>query len=138
MLQPGGDPDLLEEAVRAERGDQLAAEDLERDRPVVPEILRQPHRRHPAPAELALDAVAVGQGSGEEVDGGESRSGGHPGTQVPAAEGGGERVRHDGGASGRELGADSARLKSAAARADGRRGRVAQLKSSGPGGRPSR
>ena len=67
MLQAGRDPDLLEEPFRSEGGEQLAAEHLERDRPVVPEIVRQPHRRHSAPAELALDPVAVGQGGGEEV-----------------------------------------------------------------------
>src|SRR6185436_7167495 len=64
------DPDLLQEPLRSEGSEQLAAEHLERDRPVVPEIVRQPHRRHSAPAELALDPVAVGQGGGEDVGGG--------------------------------------------------------------------
>ena len=62
VLEPCG---YLFLAHSARRRDQLAAEHLERDRTVVPEVLRQPDGRHPAPAELALDPVAVGQGGGE-------------------------------------------------------------------------
>jgi len=61
MLEPGGDPDLLQEAVGPEGRDQLPPEQLEGHGAVVSEIVGQPDRRHPAPAELALDPVAVGQ-----------------------------------------------------------------------------
>ena len=36
-------------------------EHLEGDGTVVPEVVRQVHRRHTAPAELALDAVTLGE-----------------------------------------------------------------------------
>jgi hypothetical protein len=58
----GRDPDLTEEPL-AERGGELRVEHLERDRPVMAKVVRQMDRRHAAPAELALDAVAVSEGS---------------------------------------------------------------------------
>ena len=39
MLEPGGDPDLAQEALGAERGAELGVQDLERDRAVVLEIV---------------------------------------------------------------------------------------------------
>ena len=66
MLQAGGDPDLLEESLRSERGGELGAQDLERDGAIVPEVVREVDHGHAAAAELALDAVAVGQGGREE------------------------------------------------------------------------
>ena len=62
MLEPGGELDLAEEALGAERGGELGMEHLERDRAVVPEVLGQVDGGHAAAAELALDAVAVGEG----------------------------------------------------------------------------
>ena len=59
MLQPGRDVDFALEALRAEGVGKLGIEDLECDRTVVPEVLCQVHDRHPAPAELALDPVAI-------------------------------------------------------------------------------
>ena len=61
MLQPGGEADLPLEPLGAEAGGQVQMEHLERDRPVVPEVLRQPDRGHAAAAELALEGVAVPQ-----------------------------------------------------------------------------
>ena len=61
MLQTGRQPDLALEALGAETRGQLGVEDLERHRPVVPEILREIHRGHAAPADLSLEAVAGGQ-----------------------------------------------------------------------------
>ena len=61
MLQPGSEPDLAEEAVRAHTRGQLGMEHLERDGPVVPQVAGEVHRGHPAAAELALERVAVGQ-----------------------------------------------------------------------------
>ena len=65
MLQPGGELDLALEALGAERGGQLGVEHLERDRPVVAEVVGEVDRGHAAAPELALDAVAVGQGRRE-------------------------------------------------------------------------
>ena len=43
-------------------GGELGAQDLERDRAVVPEVVGEVDRGHAAASELALEAVAVGQG----------------------------------------------------------------------------
>ena len=61
MLQPGGEADLPLETLGAEAGCQVQMEKLQRDRPVVAEVLRQPDRGHAAAAELALKCVAVPQ-----------------------------------------------------------------------------
>ena len=61
MLQVGGELDLGQESLGADDGRQLRAQQLERDPPVVPKILRQVHRRHPACADLTFDPVAVGE-----------------------------------------------------------------------------
>jgi hypothetical protein len=55
MLQAGGDLDLLHKALGAERMGQLLVQDLEGDRPIVPEIARQVDGGHAAPAEFALE-----------------------------------------------------------------------------------
>ena len=39
-----------------------------RDAPIVAEVMRQVDRGHPARAELALDAVAVGEGAAEPLE----------------------------------------------------------------------
>ena len=62
MLQPGGDLDLAGEPLGAERGGQLGAQDLHRHLAVVLQVLGEVDRGHAALAELALDAVAVGEG----------------------------------------------------------------------------
>ena len=49
---------------------ELGAEHLERDAPVVPEILGQIHGGHPALPQLPLDPVAVGQGRDRAEGGG--------------------------------------------------------------------
>ena len=59
MLEAGGDLDLPHKALGAERMGQLLVQDLEGDGPIVPEIVRQVDRGHAAPAELALEQVAV-------------------------------------------------------------------------------
>ena len=61
MLEPRGDADLAQEALGPERVSQLGMQDLERHRPVVPEVPGEIDRGHAAAAELALDHVAVGQ-----------------------------------------------------------------------------
>ena len=67
VLQHGGKLDLAQEALGAERGGQLGPEHLHGDVALVPEIAREVHGGHAALPELALDGVAVGQGSGERV-----------------------------------------------------------------------
>ena len=69
MLEPGAEPDLAEEAIGTERLGQLGAEDLERDHPVMLQVAGEIHDRHAAAAELALNAVAVGQSSLEAIGG---------------------------------------------------------------------
>jgi len=69
MLQPGDGLDLAEEALGADDGGELRPEDLDGHLPVVPQVGGQVHRGHAAGAELPLDAVAVGEGSGEAGEG---------------------------------------------------------------------
>ena len=65
MLQRGRRLDLDHEPLGAEHRGEFGLEDLDRDLAVVLEVLGEVDRRHAAGAELALDAVAVGQSSGE-------------------------------------------------------------------------
>ncbi len=67
MLQIGRRPDLGEEPLGADHGGQLRLQHLDRDLAVVLEVLGQVHRGHAAGPELALDAVAVGEGGGEPI-----------------------------------------------------------------------
>jgi len=71
VLQRGGEPDLAQEALGAEQGAQLGAEDLESDLPVVLGVPSEVDRGHAAASELALERVAVtkgvGQGGGRPV-----------------------------------------------------------------------
>ena len=59
--------DLALEALGAERGGELGQEDLEGDRAVVAEVVRQVDDGHAAAAELALERVAVGEGVAQAV-----------------------------------------------------------------------
>ena len=61
MLQAGGELDLAQEPLGAERRGELGMEHLEGDRAVVLEVLGQVDRRHAAAAELALERVAIGE-----------------------------------------------------------------------------
>jgi hypothetical protein len=70
VLEASRDLDLAEESLRAEAGGELGVEHLEGHGAIVAEIERPEYRGHPAAAELALDAVAVGEGSpqvGEKI-----------------------------------------------------------------------
>ena len=59
MLEPGREPDLALEPLRAERRRELGMQDLERDQAVVLEVAREVDGGHPAAAELALEGVTV-------------------------------------------------------------------------------
>ena len=61
MLEPGGDLDFAEEALRPQRLGQGGMQHLERHRARVREILGQVHRGHAPAAQLALQPVAVRQ-----------------------------------------------------------------------------
>ena len=69
MLQVGGGPDLADKPLRADHGGQLGAQHLDRHLAIVAEVVRQVDGGHPARTELALDAVAVGEGGGKAGDG---------------------------------------------------------------------
>ena len=68
MLEVGGGLDLAEEALAADCGGQFGPQDLDRDLAIVLEILGEVDGGHAARAELALDAVAVGERSREAFD----------------------------------------------------------------------
>ena len=65
MLEVGGDLDLGEEALAADDGDELGVQDLDGDLAAVLQVVGEIDGGHAALAELALDAVAVGEGGGE-------------------------------------------------------------------------
>ena len=69
VVEPGGEPDLPDEPLGAQRVRQLGMEDLQGDGAVVPEIAGEIDRGHAATAELALEQVAVGQGGLEPFEG---------------------------------------------------------------------
>ena len=70
MLQPGGELDLALEAFRAERVSQVRMQDLERNRPVVTQILGEKDSGHAASPQLALESIRLAERrleSGEEL-----------------------------------------------------------------------
>ena len=67
MLQAGGKADLAEETLGTESRRKLGAQHLERHRPVVTEVVRQVHRGHPTPPELAVEPVVIGESRLQEI-----------------------------------------------------------------------
>ena len=67
VLQRRDGLDLTQEALGADDGGQLGAEDLDGDLAVVLEVLGEVDRGHAALAQLALEAVAVGEGGTQGV-----------------------------------------------------------------------
>jgi hypothetical protein len=65
VLQACGEADLALKPLRAERESQLRVQHFERHGPVVPEVLSEIDRSHPAASKLALELVSVAQGGGE-------------------------------------------------------------------------
>ena len=68
MLQVRRGLDLGEEPLGADDGGELRAQHLDRDLAIVLQVLGEIDGRHAAGAELALDAVAVGEARGEAFD----------------------------------------------------------------------
>ena len=73
MLQPREDLDLEQEALGGLAGDDLGAQDLDRDGAVVLAVAGQVHHRHAAPAQLPLDRVAVADGDRLGIGSGPAR-----------------------------------------------------------------
>ncbi len=69
MLQVGGDLDLPEKPIRADRSRQLGTQDLHRHLAVMLQVLGQIDRRHATAAYLALDSVAVRKAGFQTVEG---------------------------------------------------------------------
>src|SRR6267378_7057860 len=72
MAELGGDLDLAEKPVGAERVGQLGLEDLDRDEPVVLQVAGAIHDCHAVLTQLSFYCIAAVQGSGESfalVDG---------------------------------------------------------------------
>src|SRR2546425_10004002 len=65
MSEARRDLDLPQEPLGADRGRELAPEHLDRHLAVVLLVLGEVDGRHAAPAELAVDGVAVREGRGE-------------------------------------------------------------------------
>lgn len=67
VLEAGGDPDFVQEALGAQRSREFRAEYLESNLPLMATVVREVDGGHAAPAEFTLDAVAVNQGGLELV-----------------------------------------------------------------------
>lgn len=61
MLQIRGGLDLGEKSLCADYCCELWAQYLHCDLAIVPHVLREVHRRHPARTDFAVEAVAIGQ-----------------------------------------------------------------------------
>lgn len=59
MAELGGELDLAEEALGAQGSGNLRVNQLERNRALLPEVMRQIDRGHAAPAQLAIHPVTV-------------------------------------------------------------------------------
>ncbi len=64
MIEAGGDRDLTQESIGAERGGDLRSQHLEGDRPIVLQVMREIDGRHAAAPQLPLDAVSAREGVG--------------------------------------------------------------------------
>ena len=60
VLQPGHDPDLAKEARGAKEDAELGTQDLDGNGAVMANVVSQIDVRHPAPTNLPLDDIAVG------------------------------------------------------------------------------
>ena len=69
MLQVGDRLDLAQEPLGADDGGELGPQHLDGDLAAVLEVVGEVDRRHAALAELALDAVAVGDQGLQPVNG---------------------------------------------------------------------
>ena len=84
MLEIRGDLDLAVEPLGAERGGEVRTQDLDRDLPLVAQVLREVDSRHAATAEFAFNGVAVSEGGREP--GGNLGHGAKIGLRLPIRE----------------------------------------------------
>ena len=70
VLQPGGDGDFAREALGAEGGRELLPQHLDGDLALVLQVFGKVDGRHATLPKLALEAVTVGEGGGEALEGG--------------------------------------------------------------------
>ena len=68
VLEAGGELDLTEEPLGADRGGEIRLEDLDRDRTPMLDVLGQEDRGHPPLADLAFEGVVTGEMGGERVE----------------------------------------------------------------------
>src|SRR6185503_14934784 len=81
MRQARGDPDLTQKALGPQGRGDFGPQDFDRDFAAMLLLFGEIDRRHAAPAELALDGVAIGEG---RCDGKRLR-GGHGAKSYPVA-----------------------------------------------------
>ena len=62
MGEMGGDPDLLQKALRSDGLGQLRLEDLHRHLTVMLQVLGQVYDRHPPAAQLSLELIPAAHG----------------------------------------------------------------------------
>ena len=68
VLQPGGHPDLTQEALDAEHGGELGTQHLQGDVAIVLEIACQIYRCHATGTDFTLDSVVLGEGRPETFE----------------------------------------------------------------------
>jgi hypothetical protein len=68
MLECGGDLDLAQEALGAERGGEVGPENLDGHLALVTHVEREVHGGHATAANLALDLVAAAEGRAEALE----------------------------------------------------------------------
>ena len=85
---------LAEKALGPDGRGELGPEDLHGHQASVLRVVGEIDRRHPAPAELALDGIAGGEGRGDAVE-----EGGHAASARPGRPADGFPVTLDGGTS---------------------------------------
>ena len=68
VLEPRGDLDFAEEALVPERRCELGVENLDRDGPMVLQVVGQVDGGHPAAPERALEAVGTRQRTGDSFE----------------------------------------------------------------------
>jgi hypothetical protein len=69
VVETGRDPDLSQEALGPAAPAQLRIQDLERDPPVMPQVVRKVDGGHAPTPELLLERVAVAKGTVEQFQG---------------------------------------------------------------------
>jgi hypothetical protein len=65
MIESGSEPDLSDESLSREGLGDFGAEDLDGHVAIVAEVTGEEDGGHPARAELAVDAVVLGEGGGQ-------------------------------------------------------------------------